>query len=217
MSSNSEFETISRLWQEFRKSPFPARLLDGELAGEDMLLLDRYLAGCVSSWVGNGGGLDDAPRSGGCSGRMATIRSRRCSFGAVNYRLLTGPARRNGERPSHLGDVQRRSDFDVDPGSIVAWGVSTGADIYCWLTTDDDPDRWPVLVCGRHTSPAFQVHPFGMAEFLQRLLGDATFQEETISVTLPEEVSFVNRREQQRRRTARAGRRPAARLTVRPC
>ncbi|MFI0715039.1 SMI1/KNR4 family protein [Streptomyces inhibens] len=96
------------------------------------------------------------------------------------------------------------ADFDVDPGSIVAWGVSTGADIYCWLTTDDDPDRWPVLVCGRHTSPAFQVHPFGMAEFLQRLLGDATFQEETISVTLPEEVSFVNWREQQRRRTARA-------------
>ncbi|MES4905694.1 MULTISPECIES: SMI1/KNR4 family protein [unclassified Streptomyces] len=90
-------------------------------------------------------------------------------------------------------------DFEVDPGSIVAWGVTTGADIYCWLTTDEDPDKWPVLVCGRHTSPSFQVHPFGMAEFLRRLLGDAEFQEETISVTLPEEGSFVNWREQQRR------------------
>ncbi|MGX1855412.1 hypothetical protein [Streptomyces sp. NPDC055299] len=109
------------------------------------------------------------------------------------------------------------ADFDVGSGSIVAWGVSTGADIYCWPATGDDPDRWPVLVCGRHTSPAFQVLPFGMAEFLRGLLGDATFQEETISVTLPEEVSFVHWREQQRRRTARARRRPAARPAVRPC
>ncbi|MER7789066.1 SMI1/KNR4 family protein [Streptomyces sp. NPDC097640] len=95
------------------------------------------------------------------------------------------------------------ADFALDPGSIVAWGVTTGADIYCWLTTDEDPDRWPVLVCGRHTSPSFQVHSFGMAEFLRRLLGDAEFQEETISVTLPEEGSFVNWREQERRREAK--------------
>ncbi|MFF8915893.1 SMI1/KNR4 family protein [Streptomyces sp. NPDC015032] len=92
-----------------------------------------------------------------------------------------------------------RAALDVDPGSILAWGVTTGADIYCWLTTDDDPERWPVLVCGRHTSPAFQVHPFGMAEFLRRLLTDEEFQEETISVTLPGEHSFVNWREQKRR------------------
>ncbi|MGY0058278.1 hypothetical protein ACWY4P_17285 [Streptomyces sp. LZ34] len=95
------------------------------------------------------------------------------------------------------------ADFDVDSESIVAWGITTGADIYCWLTTDEDPDRWPVLVCGRHTSPSFQVHPFGMAEFLRRLLGDAEFQEETISVTLPEERAFANWREQERRREAR--------------
>ncbi|ADI06797.1 hypothetical protein SBI_03676 [Streptomyces bingchenggensis BCW-1] len=94
------------------------------------------------------------------------------------------------------------ADFDVDPESIVAWGVTTGADIYCWLTTDEDPDRWPVLVCGRHTSPSFQVHPFGMAEFLRRLLGDAEFQEETISVTLPEERAFANWRERERRHEA---------------
>ncbi|SFY33958.1 SMI1/KNR4 family protein [Streptomyces atratus] len=92
-----------------------------------------------------------------------------------------------------------RAALDVDPGSILAWGVTTGADIYCWLTTGDDPDRWPVLVCGRHTSPAFQVHSFGMAEFLHRLLTDEEFQEETISVTLPEEPSFINWRERKRR------------------
>ncbi|MDK0524718.1 SMI1/KNR4 family protein [Streptomyces sp. ML-6] len=92
-----------------------------------------------------------------------------------------------------------RAALDVDPESILAWGVTSGADIYCWLTTDDDPDRWPVLVCGRHTAPPFQVHPFGMAEFLHRLLTDEEFQEETISVVLPKEHSFVNWREEKRR------------------
>ncbi|WP_331767658.1 SMI1/KNR4 family protein [Embleya sp. NBC_00896] len=92
-----------------------------------------------------------------------------------------------------------RTVLDVDPGSILAWGVTTGSDIYCWLTTGDDPDRWPVLVCGRHTDPQYQVHPFGMAEFLVRLLTDEVFQEETISVVLPREPSFVNWREQKRR------------------
>ncbi|MFB6581722.1 SMI1/KNR4 family protein [Streptomyces sp. NPDC056402] len=84
------------------------------------------------------------------------------------------------------------ADFDVDPESIVAWGVTAGADIYCWVTTDDDPDRWPVLICGRHTSPEMQLHPLGMAEFLHKLLSDEAFREDTISVTLEEEVSFVN-------------------------
>ncbi|MGW2180608.1 SMI1/KNR4 family protein [Streptomyces sp. NPDC001732] len=92
-----------------------------------------------------------------------------------------------------------RTALDVDPDSILAWGVTSGADIYCWLTTGDDPDRWPVLVCGRHTAPLFQVHPFGMAEFLHRLITDEEFQEETISVVLPKEPSFTNWREQKRR------------------
>ncbi|MER7846177.1 SMI1/KNR4 family protein [Kitasatospora sp. NPDC096077] len=60
--------------------------------------------------------------------------------------------------------------LDVDPSHILAWGVTSGPDWLCWLTTDDDPDRWPVLVIGRHTRPMFAVHPFGMAEFLCRLL-----------------------------------------------
>ncbi|WP_405443684.1 SMI1/KNR4 family protein [Streptomyces avidinii] len=46
--------------------------------------------------------------------------------------------------------------FDADLESIVAWGVTSGADIYCWVTAYDDPDRWPVLICGRHTNPEMQ-------------------------------------------------------------
>ncbi|WP_405842403.1 hypothetical protein OG528_29105 [Streptomyces platensis] len=60
MSDDSDFEVISRLWQEFRKAPFPARLRGVELAGEDMVLLDAYLTGCVSTWVNNGARLNAA-------------------------------------------------------------------------------------------------------------------------------------------------------------
>ncbi|WP_405427902.1 SMI1/KNR4 family protein [Streptomyces erythrochromogenes] len=83
------------------------------------------------------------------------------------------------------------ADFDVDPESIVAWGVTSGADIYCWVTADEDPDRWPVLTYVRYTDE-MQLHPLGMAEFLRRLLSDAAFRQEKISTGLDDEVSFVN-------------------------
>ncbi|GAA4557374.1 SMI1/KNR4 family protein [Planotetraspora kaengkrachanensis] len=62
--------------------------------------------------------------------------------------------------------------LDIDPDHILAWGITSGPDILCWLTTDPDPDRWPVLVCGRHTSEDFTLFPCGMVEFLRGLLLD---------------------------------------------
>ena len=47
-----------------------------------------------------------------------------------------------------------------------------------------------MFVVGRHTSPGFQIHPFGMAEFLRRLLREPGFEDETISVVLPETPGF---------------------------
>ncbi|WP_369355634.1 hypothetical protein [Streptomyces sp. cg2] len=58
MSDDGGFEVVSRLWQEFRVAAFPGRLRGVELAGEDIVLLDANLAGCVSTWVNNGGFLD---------------------------------------------------------------------------------------------------------------------------------------------------------------
>lgn len=63
-------------------------------------------------------------------------------------------------------------DLVLDPDALLAWGATTEADILCWLTMDEDPDRWPVVVCGRHTVPTFALYRFGMAEFLRRLLVD---------------------------------------------
>ncbi|OKK15705.1 hypothetical protein AMK16_27480 [Streptomyces sp. CB00455] len=113
---------------------------------------------------------------------------------ADGYPYTAGPGLQDEtENARYTWEMERDdADFDVDPESIVAWGVTSGADIYCWVTTHDDPDQWPVLICGRHTSPEMQLHPFGMAEFLRKLLGDEAFQQDKISVALPDKVSFVN-------------------------
>ncbi|WP_145796928.1 SMI1/KNR4 family protein [Kitasatospora atroaurantiaca] len=83
--------------------------------------------------------------------------------------------------------VGGRDVLDVDPNHILAWGVTSGPDLLCWLTADDDPDRWPVLVIGRHTRPMFTVHPFGMAEFLRRLLCEdsTTWEQWPLSIGRP--------------------------------
>ncbi|MEO3799635.1 SMI1/KNR4 family protein [Nonomuraea sp. B1E8] len=62
--------------------------------------------------------------------------------------------------------------LDIDPNHILAWGITSGPDILCWLTTNPDPDQWPVLVCGRHTPEDFTLFPCGMVEFFRRLLLD---------------------------------------------
>ncbi|GAA3068112.1 hypothetical protein FHS39_001930 [Streptomyces olivoverticillatus] len=58
---------------------------------------------------------------------------------------------------------------DPCPVPLIAWGVTAGPDILCWQTTDDDPDRWPVVVIGRHTESPVTVYDCGMVEFLRRV------------------------------------------------
>ncbi|MGW5114063.1 SMI1/KNR4 family protein [Streptomyces noursei] len=52
---------------------------------------------------------------------------------------------------------------------VIAWGVSAGADILCWLTGNRDPNQWPVAVLGRHTEALWKSYDCGMTEFLRRL------------------------------------------------
>ncbi|MFJ6936868.1 SMI1/KNR4 family protein [Streptomyces sp. NPDC101132] len=99
------------------------------------------------------------------------------------------------------GVLGGRAAFEADPAHILAWGVTGGSDILCWLTTDPDPDRWPVLVCGRHTAEVFALHPYGMAEFLCRLFSDE-FEVNPVSLVFWDSErpqTFVNWREEQRR------------------
>ncbi|WP_424212039.1 SMI1/KNR4 family protein [Streptomyces sp. BI20] len=93
-----------------------------------------------------------------------------------------------------------RAALDVDPESILAWGVTSAADVLCWLTTDPDPDRWPVLVCGREAADGFAVYPYGMVEFLRRLCADE-FDVSPVGLTFWDEGPsvFVHWRTAQRR------------------
>ncbi|MGW4028270.1 SMI1/KNR4 family protein [Streptomyces sp. NPDC004838] len=94
-----------------------------------------------------------------------------------------------------LGD---REGTNIEPDHILAWGSTSGADILCWLTAGADPDSWPVLVCGRHTRDDFTVFPFGMVEFLRRLLLK-DIDPHPISIDLGNSPGFVHWLEEQRR------------------
>ncbi|MEV0028639.1 hypothetical protein [Nocardia sp. NPDC050793] len=52
---------------------------------------------------------------------------------------------------------------------LLIWGGTAAADTLCWITTDPDPDRWPVAVYSRGDLE-WSVYPCGMAEFLLELL-----------------------------------------------
>ncbi|MFI6263191.1 hypothetical protein [Micromonospora sp. NPDC051006] len=57
---------------------------------------------------------------------------------------------------------------EVEP-LLIAWGVSSGADILCWDASGNDPDDWPVLVWNRDFT-AWRRYDCGMVEFLRRVL-----------------------------------------------
>ncbi|WP_223183387.1 MULTISPECIES: hypothetical protein [unclassified Streptomyces] len=51
---------LSQLWKEHARAPFPPRLRGREIEGEDMVMLDADIAGCVSSFLK--GPLDEKRR-----------------------------------------------------------------------------------------------------------------------------------------------------------
>ncbi|MFC0551658.1 hypothetical protein ACFFHJ_12275 [Planotetraspora thailandica] len=57
------------------------------------------------------------------------------------------------------------------PGSLLRWGVTPIGYDLMWRVTGGDPDEWPVVVAGYRPRFAFEF-PYGMAEFLVRMLGD---------------------------------------------
>ncbi|MER5485722.1 hypothetical protein ABT024_21235 [Streptomyces sp. NPDC002812] len=54
---------VAHLLQELRSETWPSRLNTAERAGVDLVMLDADIAGCVTTWLSNGGSLD-TPRLG---------------------------------------------------------------------------------------------------------------------------------------------------------
>ncbi|ROS41143.1 SMI1/KNR4 family protein [Amycolatopsis thermoflava] len=75
-----------------------------------------------------------------------------------------------------VGDAYRsmRDSFPEDypypifpePGGLLQWGVTGGGDDLFWLTEDEDPDRWPVVIWWRNLDPRWESFPGGTVEFL---------------------------------------------------
>lgn len=55
--SAEQVQNAARLWQEHLRAVFPAGLRGAEPAGIDIVLLDASIAGCISTWLNNGGTL----------------------------------------------------------------------------------------------------------------------------------------------------------------
>ncbi|MGW8364678.1 hypothetical protein ACWGK1_29455 [Streptomyces wedmorensis] len=58
--SESKLDLLSRLWEEHMRAPFPPRMRGREIEGEDMVLLDADIAGCILSSLS--GPLDERRR-----------------------------------------------------------------------------------------------------------------------------------------------------------
>ena len=50
------------MWDDHLRLSFPARVRGEEVDGIDMVTLDADIAGCVSTWLGNKGRLDETRR-----------------------------------------------------------------------------------------------------------------------------------------------------------
>jgi hypothetical protein len=49
---------IENLWNEFLKLPFPSSLAGEEIEGKDVVSLDTFSSGCISTFIDNKGLLD---------------------------------------------------------------------------------------------------------------------------------------------------------------
>ncbi|MER6485872.1 hypothetical protein ABT264_20265 [Streptomyces virginiae] len=58
--SESEVALLSRMWEQHMRAPFPPHMRGREIHGEDMVLLDADIAGCVVSTLS--GPLDEKRR-----------------------------------------------------------------------------------------------------------------------------------------------------------
>ena len=51
-------DEIKKLWCQHQSTPFPEGIAGDEIEGEDLVSLDSFTAGCISTFVGCSGSLD---------------------------------------------------------------------------------------------------------------------------------------------------------------
>ncbi|GAA1891259.1 hypothetical protein [Asanoa iriomotensis] len=51
-------DEVRHLYARYRAMPYPREMRPADVAGVSMILLDANVAGCVHTWLANGGALD---------------------------------------------------------------------------------------------------------------------------------------------------------------
>ncbi len=90
-------DEVKLLWDEHRSAPFPDAVAGEEIAGVDMVMLDADIAGCVSTWLGDQGRLDE--------GRKAVLAKRLDDLGSVVPLLQDEGEREYYERLRRLAQL----------------------------------------------------------------------------------------------------------------
>ncbi|MFR9799943.1 hypothetical protein ACL02U_29210 [Streptomyces sp. MS06] len=98
---------------------------------------------------------------------IATPESRAGEPGVLTVRKMT-PTTAHTCR-TYYGE--RQFPAWPSPGALLGWGVTPIGFDLLWRVTGSDPDEWTVVVSAHRDSRAFEF-PYGMAEFLVRMLGD---------------------------------------------
>jgi hypothetical protein len=140
----------------------------------------------------------------------------KCGEGAVNdYLELMAPEAYVGPvgESSYSGMQQESANAEdawrtarpeaVKVPRLITWGVDSSAEILCWLATDSDPNKWPVLVWGRGDA-RWTEYSCGMLEFLCRIFL-AEFEEcplSDLSLWGAASPRFMHRAEERRLRKA---------------
>jgi len=92
-----------------------------------------------------------------------------------DYLVIVGPEAEDGmradtEQAAELWREARRSPglTGAEP-RLITWGVDSSGDHLCWDASDQDPEKWPVLLYSRGDDMWWR-HDVGMVGFLVRIL-----------------------------------------------
>jgi hypothetical protein len=97
-------------------------------------------------------------------------------------------------------ESRKAPDLSGATPRLITWGVDSSGDHLCWDATDEDPERWPVLVFNRGDS-MWRRYDCGMVDFIVRVL-QADFPEcplGDLSIWGRKSATFLTRSEYMRR------------------
>ena len=173
-------EHIQGLWRTHQDAPFPSDVVGVEIEGEDMVSLDSFTAGCISSFTGNRGSLS-TEKTGvlvGCSRTLALVLPHLSGETRIYYDRLHQMSRlalenlKSAEEIARLVEEETVAILDPDlkarctpllrPPEMkrLVWEYGDDEEFDGWLVADmGERNVWAVYCEGGHRALG---HPWGI-------------------------------------------------------